>query len=83
MKKTNEELQNLIIKAQDQIEIGKKCTHYKNSNKTYTIIDLVIIEKTEEIGVVYKADYSGIKFIRPLKEFFEEVKPEQKRFNIL
>ncbi|MCA9380651.1 DUF1653 domain-containing protein [Candidatus Dojkabacteria bacterium] len=79
MKKSYEELQILLTNASEQIKLGSYWTHYKNPNKKYEIKDLVIIEETEKVGIVYESeDNPGIKFLRPFEEFFEDVEFEEK-----
>jgi hypothetical protein len=70
------ELRQSLIEANDIVEIGSTYVHYKNLSHEYTIVDLVIIEATEEIGVVYQAEYEdlkGIRFLRPISVFTEKV----------
>lgn len=74
-----ENLQKSILNASEQVPLGSKCFHYKDINTIYTIKDYVIIENSDEIGLVYESDESfGVKFVRPLTEFFDEVEFEGK-----
>jgi hypothetical protein len=83
------ELKELLQEAEILVQIGGKYFHYKNPDKFYTVLDLVLIEATEEVGVVYRADYEelkGIKFVRPVNEFCAKIEIEGKmvsRFNIV
>jgi hypothetical protein len=80
MKKTLEEINKTLTETKSQIKIGDKYVHYKSSESIYEIVDLVIIEATEEVGVIYKPNYgelTEVKFLRPLKEFLEEVEFEE------
>jgi hypothetical protein len=72
---SQEELNQRIRSAMDKVKIGSKYFHYKSPEKLYTIIDIVMIEETEEPGVVYKPDYvdSPIKWLRPISNFLSEV----------
>lgn len=57
-----------------QIEIGANYAHYKDASKTYIVRNLVVIEATEEIGVVYQANYGPrLMFVRPASEWLAEV----------
>ena len=47
--------------------------HYKNG-KHYTVIDVVRHSETEELMVLYRADYGDYGlWVRPLKSFLEQV----------
>lgn len=70
-----EELQKRLAEARKLVEIGGKYYHYKNPDKFYTVMNVAIIEATEEPAVIYKPDYEGyegIQWIRPLSEFISE-----------
>jgi hypothetical protein len=74
--KTADELRDSLVQANEVVEVGSTYIHYKNLSHEYTIVDLVIIEATEEVGVVYQAEYDnlkGIKFLRPISVFTEKV----------
>ncbi len=76
-KKSYEELQQMISNANEQIKLGSRCYHYKDSGKFYTIVDFVIIQEIQEVGVIYEAEYMpGINFVRPISEFFDELEFE-------
>lgn len=79
MKKSYEELQTMLTDAADQVPLGSIWKHYKDSEAAYEIKDIVIIESTKEVGVVYEPESQpGVKFVRPLSEFFEDVEFEGK-----
>jgi len=86
--KTKEELEKDLNKAKERIKLGDLYYHYKNPDKFYKIVDFVIIEHDDSAGVVYEAVYEelkGIKFVRPVAEFWEivEFRGERvKRFNV-
>jgi hypothetical protein len=70
------QLKHILDHAKSQIVVGGKYYHYKNPDKLYTVNDIVIIEATDEPGVVYTAesdDIAGVTFVRPLSEFLSEV----------
>ncbi len=57
-----------------QIKVGSSYSHYKDSTKNYTVRELVIIEGTDEVGVVYQANFHAkLIFVRPAREWVEEV----------
>ncbi|MCA9387187.1 DUF1653 domain-containing protein [Candidatus Dojkabacteria bacterium] len=77
MRKSYEELQHMLTSASEQIKLGSEWVHYKNPDKKYEVKEFVIIESTQVVGVVYESeDNPGIKFMRPLDEFFDNVKFE-------
>ncbi len=68
------ELQNRIELAKNEVAIGGRYCHYKDSSKTYVIKDIAILEVSEQPCVIYQAEYGEmITFVRPLEEWIEEV----------
>jgi len=66
------ELKTRLAEAADRITVGARYTHYKNHD--YTVLDLVIIEATDEVGVIYRAEYgSHLTFMRPAASWLETV----------
>ncbi len=58
-----------------QVHIGERWVHYKNPNNTYIILEVGIIEKTEEVSIIYKSEYGDrLIWIRPYQEFLGKVK---------
>jgi len=77
--KSQEYLKNQLDNASSLIEIGGIYSHYKNSAKHYLVMDLGIIEETEEICVIYQAKYGEkLIFVRPLSVWLEDVNYEGK-----
>lgn len=78
MKKTNHiSLEQLAMNIDDVskvIPLWSLWFHYKNSEKRYRIVDLVIDEASDEVSVVYQG-VGGIeiKFVRLAKIFLEKV----------
>ncbi len=69
---SEQELQDIISHAESLVEIGGTYRHYKG--KEYVVLDIVIIESTNEAAVVYEAQYgSKLKFVRPLHVWLEVV----------
>ena len=63
-----------IAEAKRQIKSGARYAHYKNPANHYIVTGFVIIESTDEIGVVYQADYGEkLSFVRPVKVWLEKV----------
>ncbi|MBL8015101.1 MAG: DUF1653 domain-containing protein [Candidatus Doudnabacteria bacterium] len=55
--------------------------HYKHPEQLYTLVDVIIIEATEEIGVCYRAEYpelQGVTFMRPISDFLAFVEKDGK-----
>lgn len=51
---------------------GDRVRHYKGN--MYQIIEpLAIIENTLEEAIVYGSEYNGMVWVRPIKNFWEEV----------
>ena len=74
-----DQLNDQIESAKLLVQVGGKYAHYKDSAKTYTVHDLLIIEATDEVGVVYQADYDGrFSFVRSLHEWLEHVEQRGK-----
>lgn len=68
------ELKERIEKAEADVVVSGRYTHYKDHSKTYIVKDIVIVEATNEPAVIYQAEYGeGITFSRPLSEWLEEV----------
>ena len=71
-KLSDTELKTRLAEAADRITVGARYTHYKNHD--YTVLDLVIIEATDEVGVIYRAEYgSHLTFMRPAASWLETV----------
>jgi hypothetical protein len=77
------DLSQLIKKldsVKEQIGVGKKYFHYKHPDQLYNILRIGIIEKTEEICVIYEAEYGEkVVWVRPLDDFLAKVKLEDGR----
>jgi hypothetical protein len=63
-----------VEQALELVSIGAQYAHYKDSAKTYTILNVGITETTNEPCVVYRADYDqDLVFVRPLSNWLETV----------
>jgi hypothetical protein len=69
------ELMSRIDMAGQQLPIGSRWVHYKGGR--YVIADLVILEASNEVGVVYRSeDHPGVKFLRALSVWQEMIEWE-------
>lgn len=72
-----DDLVNQIKQAKTKIKVGTSYAHYKNPNKAYKVIGFVVIEATDEIGVLYQAQYDQkLTFVRPVSSWLEKVEQE-------
>jgi hypothetical protein len=74
--KTGSELRAELEKAETDVRLGGRYVHYRHPEQEYTVTDLVIIEATDGVGVVYRAEYEelkGIEFVRPIESFLGDV----------
>jgi len=74
--KSAEDLHNMLNEARTRVEVGGMYYHYKHPDKLYTLVDVIIIEATDEVGVLYSAendDLEGVIFMRPIEDFLSEV----------
>ena len=68
------DLQKEIIRAKDIVELHAAYRHYKSSDKTYIVKDIVINEADESPLVIYQAQYGEyITFARPLNNWLDSV----------
>jgi hypothetical protein len=71
--KAQEYFVKMLEDARKKVAVGEKYIHSKSGGE-YTVLDLAIIETTEEIGVVYQAEYGEkLKWLRTLGNFTEVV----------
>ncbi len=74
MAKNQEQLLKELSEAGELVEIGGEYIHYKDNSKTYRVIELAIEEATDEVCVVYKANYGeGLVSTRPLESWIQNV----------
>lgn len=66
-----------IDAARSKVTVGGSYGHYKNREKTYVVLGLGFFEATEELCVIYQAQYDEkLTFIRPLSSWLESVEWE-------
>jgi hypothetical protein len=72
--KSQDQLLQEMQEARAQIITDALYTHYKNPSQTYTVQGFVVIQATQEIGVLYKANYgAGLTFVRTVSSWLETV----------
>lgn len=77
--KTSEELFEMIALAKKKVNVGGYYFHYKHPEQLYTLVDLIIIEASDEVGVLYRAEYpelKGIIFMRPIMDFLSIIEKD-------
>ncbi|HWH07475.1 MAG TPA: DUF1653 domain-containing protein [Candidatus Paceibacterota bacterium] len=75
--RTQEELRHELDAAREVVEVGGTYVHFKNPDREYVVRGLAILEATEEVAVLYEAQYGEkIAFIRPLLNFIAPVEHE-------
>ncbi len=74
-----EELAQRLAEVSGKVEVGARYVHYKDPTKEYVVKSLAILEATEEVAVVYEAQYdTRISFVRPLSSWCATVEVEGK-----
>jgi hypothetical protein len=64
-----------IEKAKSLVSVGGFYTHYKNPDKQYKVTEIAILEATDELCVIYQAQYGEkLTFARPLASWLETIK---------
>ena len=71
---SQEELRARLDKAHELVEVGARYAHFKHLEQAYTVVSLAIREDTQDVCVIYKAEYGEeIPFIRTLESFISPV----------
>ncbi|MFA5996482.1 MAG: DUF1653 domain-containing protein [Candidatus Paceibacterota bacterium] len=71
---SQEELAKQLAEAGREVLVGGLYVHYKDSTKEYVVKSLGVLEATDEVAVIYEAQYGEkVSFIRPLASFCELV----------
>lgn len=74
-----EELDRQLAEARMLVEVGGRYAHYKHPELHYIVKEIGIREDTEEVSVVYEAQYgNNIPFIRALSSWLQTVEVEGK-----
>ena len=65
------------------VQPGQRYQHYKTKGQ-YSVINIVILEATDELAVLYADDaHPELKWVRSYDDFVAEVAPHQPRFKLL
>ncbi len=68
------ELAQDLSDAQTRVTVGATYWHYKGKDKIYEVIGLGFTEATNELCVIYQAQYGErLTFLRPLSSWLERV----------
>lgn len=85
MEKTLQEFEERLADAKAFIAPGSRWRHYKGGR--YVVTDVVIIERTGEVGIVYRSlEHPLVTWLRPLVEWQDMMDYEGKqvfRFRLL
>jgi hypothetical protein len=75
--KSTDTLVKKLDKAKEKVQVGGRYSHYKHPEQSYTVLRIGFIESSEEVSVVYEAEY-GEKFVwvRTLEDFTAKAKKE-------
>lgn len=77
--RTQEELRHELDEAAQLVTVGSTYVHFKNPTDEYVVRGLAILEATEEVAVIYEAQYGErVSFIRPLHNFLATVEQEDR-----
>lgn len=75
--RTQAELRHELDEAKELVSIGGTYVHFKKPADKYIVRGLAILEATEEVAVIYEAQYGEhVSFIRPLHNFLAIVEHE-------
>jgi hypothetical protein len=70
-------LAEMTTEAAKKVKTGGLYAHYKNADKLYKVLGFVIIEATDEVGVLYQAQHGEkITFVRPISSWLEEAEAD-------
>lgn len=77
-----QDLQQKVEDAKTKVKVGSRYYHYKNPNAFYKLLNIVIIEATEEVGVAYQnPEHPEMIWIRTLPDFLATVEVDGKTVN--
>lgn len=78
--KSQQQIKHEIELASRQVEIGAVYAHYKNPDMTYIVKQIAYDTETEELCVVYEAEYGErLTFVRPLRVWLEKAEWQGER----
>lgn len=71
---TVDELTARLQSAQMKIKKGERYAHHKSPDKLYEVVDIALLEATEEPCVIYTSLYPPhLTWIRTIQHFLEDV----------
>lgn len=71
---TINELATKLKKAQTKIKKGDRYAHHTSQDKLYEVVDIALLEATEEPCVIYTSLYAPhLTWIRSVEHFLEDV----------
>lgn len=74
MHTSDTELAKRLRDAHEQVVVGARYAHYKDTTKTYLVEGLALAEADESVQVIYRAEYGAeVLFTRPLESWLEDV----------
>ncbi len=80
MKTSQDQLQEKVDKAREEIDVGGLYVHFKSSDKFYVVESIGLLEASEEVCVVYRALYGkGLVWVRTVEDFCMKLEFEGKR----
>lgn len=72
--KDQETLLKELEQAHKLVKVGSEYKHYKNPDKLYKVIEIAILEASDEACVIYQAQYGDkLSFVRPLSSWLDTV----------
>lgn len=87
MRKQQKTLADELEKASNKVNVGGTYYHYKNTDNSYTVLNLAVMESDGTVCVIYRADYGDqLIFVRPLENWLDLVErngQQVKRFTLL
>ena len=71
---SQQELAAAVASAKQKVKVGAHYAHYKHPELTYVVVDIAILEATDEPCVIYTAEYGErITFVRSFASWSQEV----------
>jgi len=80
MHKSQKELKDEIIKASNDVLVGRVYVHYKSPDMRYEVKELAVNTEHDNICVIYQALYDEqLLFVRSLEEWLDIVEKDGKQ----
>ncbi len=75
---TQKDLATKVAEAKLKVQVGGVYHHYRNGEQHYDVLAVVLLEETEEVCVVYQAQYGErLIWVRTISNWLDEVEDEQ------